>query len=105
MKIAKDHTYLEIGSELGIAPSTACRIFQLFMQTGGVEPKGNKGPRMLQRKLDDNHCIFLIGLVLEAPFLYLSELCKKVREVSGIDVCLATICTVIHRQWIYQKDY
>ncbi len=65
------------------------------MVKGNVESKGNRAPKVHQRKLDDDLAIFIVGLVLEAPSL---ELCRKVKEVSGIDVCVSAICKLIHRQ-------
>jgi transposase len=90
-------SFLEISQRLGIATSTSHRIFAEFLSRGGVEPKGNKGPRRFLRKLNAYEEMFIVGLVLETPSLYLKELCTKIEEFSGIVVCEATICNILHR--------
>ena len=88
---------------LEISPSTAQRIFVQFLENGEVEPKGNKGPRTCRRKLDDQEELFIVGLILEEPSMYLKELCEKVSEVCGVDVCESTICKILHRHGFTRK--
>ena len=57
-----------LGRRLGIASSTAHRIFSQFLKTGDVEPKGNCGLKIYLRKFDDYMEMFIIGLILETPF-------------------------------------
>ena len=91
-RFSKQQTFLEIAKSLEIAPSTAHRIFTEFVEKGDVDPKGKRGPKPYLKKLDNYMEMFIIGLILETPSLYLKELCKKVEEVSGESVPEATIC-------------
>lgn len=102
-RIAKEQTFVDIGRKLGIASSTAHRVFSEFMETGGVEPKGNKGPKRYLRKLKEYEEMFVIGLVLETSSLYLKEICAQVEVFSGIQVCDATICNLLHRHGFTKK--
>ena len=89
---------------MNIVASTTQRIFTLFCETGDVQSKSQNTPRRELRKLDDYMEMFLIGLILETPSLYLGELCKQVEEVSGIEVSEATICMLLHRHGFTRKD-
>ena len=86
-----------------IAVSTAHRTFAQFMETGDVESKGNKGPKIYLKKLDDHIEMFIIGLILETPSLYLKKLCSQVKERSGANVCESTICKLLHRHGFTRK--
>ena len=103
LRISNELTFPEIGSRLGIAPSTVHRTFRTFMETGHVQPKGNNEPKLHQRKLDDYLSMFIVGLILESPSLYLKELCTRVKEVSGVDVCMSTICKLLHKHGFTRK--
>ena len=102
-RIAHDHNFDDIGKRLGIAPSTAHRICTQFIESGEVEPKRNCGSRIYLRKLDDYMIMFAIGLILEAPHLYLKELCAKLKEYSGVEVCESTICKLLHSHGFTRK--
>ena len=80
-RIAKQLTFLEIGRSLEISPSTVHRIFAEFEERGDVEAKGNKGPKTYLKKLDDNMVMFIIGLILETPLLYIFE--RSLYESQG----------------------
>ena len=68
-----------------------------------MESKGNKGPKIYLKKLDDHIEMFIIGLILETPSLYLKELCSQVKERSGVNVCESTICKLLHRHGFTRK--
>ncbi len=52
----------------------------------------------------DNHIqMFVIGLILEAPSLYLQELCTKVKLVSGIDISPSAICKLLYKHGLTRK--
>ena len=80
LRAIKELSFSEIGRHLGIAPSTAHRVFSHFRETGDVVPKGKTGPRRHMRKLDIS---LELGLIIKAPSTYLQELCAKVKEISG----------------------
>ena len=102
-RVVHDLTFVDIGRRLGIASSTAHRIFTQFVDTGGIEPVGRHEARMYMRKMDEYMEMFVIGLILEEPYLYLKELCVKVKEYSGVEVCEATICKLLHRHGVTRK--
>lgn len=62
-KVVHDLSFEDIGRRLGIASSTAHRIFALFTETGEVEPKGTHGARRYLRKLDEYMEMFVIAQV------------------------------------------
>lgn len=100
-RIAKELTFKQIGSRLGVSPSTAYRIYKLFVETSDVQAKKNKAPRLC--KMNDSIQMFVVGLVLETPSLYLHELCVKVKDVSGIEVCPPAICKLLHKHGMTRK--
>ena len=98
-RTALELSYKEIGRHLNIAESTARRIYLLFQTTGDVSPKYCKQKPYL-RRLDE---LFIIGVVLEKPAIYLGEMCQLIHQMSNIHVSQATICRLIHRYGITRK--
>ena len=47
--------------------------------------------------------MFIIGLILETPFLYLKEICAKVMEYSGVEVSKSTVCKLLHNRGFTRK--
>ena len=64
-RIVKDLSFEEIDRRLGIASSTAHRIFSQFLKTRFVEPKGNCGLKIYLRKFDDYMEMFIRPSKLE----------------------------------------
>ena len=102
-RLALELTFKQIASRLNIAVSTAKSIYSLFEITGDVEPKLTNDSRRELRKLDDHMELFILGLILKKPSLYLSEVCDKVEEMSGIQVSQATICRLLKRHGLTRK--
>ena len=102
-RLSMDLCFVEIAERLNIAVSTAHRIYHLFEQSGNVCPKPNNTPRPDTRKLSDDMELFIIGLVLENPGIYLSEVCKEVEDISGIVVSDSTVCKLIRRHGLTRK--
>ena len=102
-RLALELTFKQIATRLNIAISTAKSIYSLFEITGDVEPKLTCGSRRELRKLDDHMELFILGLILDDPSLYLSEVCDKVEELSGIQVSQATICRLLKRHGLTRK--
>lgn len=96
-------SFAVIAERLNIAVSTAHRIYTLFEQSGNFDPKPSNVPRPDTRKLDDFLELFIIGYVLDNPAAYLNELCKEVKDISGITVSESTICRLIRRYGITRK--
>ena len=91
-RIAQGLSFPKIARNLNIAVGTAYNIFKIFQQTGGVNHK--QQPRH-ERKLDNHHELYIIGLVLNDPTLWLSELVDKVQEISGTVVSVSTLCRLL----------
>ena len=70
-RLARQSSFKDIAKSLGISPSTAHRIYYEFIERGDVGPVKSKGPK---RKLDDYVELFIIGIFLETPSLYLKEM-------------------------------
>ena len=65
-------SFREISKHLQIATSTAYRIYKKFELTGDVKQPS----RQHCRKLDANHELLLIAMIIENPCLYLREMCE-----------------------------
>jgi len=91
----------EVAKNLSISLGTAYNIFNRFELTGDVSPtKPNRSETRLFSKHDE---LFIIGLVLDSPELYLSEFLDKIEDVIGIRASASTLCRVIHRHGITRK--
>ena len=101
-RLVHELTFSQIAGRLNISVSTAQRIFTLFEITGDVSPK-LRGPRKYMRKLDDYMELFIVGVVLEKPSLFLFELCELIYEHSGIEVSEATVCRILHRHGLTRQ--
>ena len=95
-------TYEKIATNLNIAVSTAYSIFMRFQLTGEVRPVQNKQRREI-RKLDVHEELYTIGMVLDCPSMYLSEVCHKLEEASGVMVTPPTICRLLRTYGITRK--
>ena len=89
--IALDYGYQKIASNLSISVGTAY-IFKLFEATGEVDHKSQ--PKR-ERKLDNHHELYIIGMILDCPTLQLPEIASKVEEISGTVVSTATLCRLL----------
>ena len=47
--------------------------------------------------------LLILGLILDNPSLYLSEVCEKIDELSGILVSQATVCRLLKRYGLTRK--
>ena len=73
---------------------SAFTAFRRFEETGEV--RGKKQPaRESLRKLEARDEIFIVGVVLDNPSLYLQEICQDVADVLGKQVSTPTICRVL----------
>ena len=101
-KIAMELPYRKIMANLNIATGTAVNIYHRFCNTGKVEH--TKQPHRLNlRALTNNDELFVIGLVLDNPSLYLSKMRQLVLEVNGKEVNPSTICRVILKHGFTRK--
>ena len=46
------------------------------------------------RKLDDLHELYIVGLLMTNPgmYMYLNEICQKIKGATGITVSGPTVC-------------
>ena len=84
----------KIAENLNIACSTAQAIYKLFEQTGGVNPQGEPS-RADAKSLNDTDEIYIVGLVLQNPSMYLQEISHEVYNVTGKQVSSPTICHLL----------
>ena len=94
--------FREIAHRLNIAVGTAYNIYRLFQQTGGVEAKkARKRPEKC--KLDHHHQIYIVGIVLENPSMYLREVCSEIRQITDTDVSPSTVCRILSAHGFTRK--
>ena len=94
--------YREIAHRLNISVGTAYNTFKLFEHTGSVKAKkARKRPELC--KLDYHHQLYVIGLVLDNPKLYLSEVCHHVKAITNTEISPATICNLLASYGITRK--
>ena len=91
-----------IASNLNISVGTAHNVFKRFQDCGEVDPKPFP-KRKEQRKMDDHHELYIVGLILANPTMQLSELCSKVQEISGTEVSVSTLCRLLARYGFSRK--
>ena len=94
--------YLQIAQNLNISRATAQRIFRRFESSGSIEPTSSKSKSYL-RALDEHTELYLVGIVLENPCMYLDELCSEVTSTFKISVSPSTVCKILHRYGITRK--
>ena len=92
-----------IARNLNISTSTAFRINARFEQTGSVEPTSHRKRRYDVRHLNHHNELFVVGLILDNPTLYLNEICHKVCEVHDVCVTPSTICRLLRSYGVTRK--
>ena len=100
-RFAMELQFRTIAKYLCVAIGTVHNICKLFKETGSVAP--GKPDSSNARILSKYSELFVVGLLLENPSLYLGEVCKKINSVLGIDISASTICRVIHRHGLTRK--
>ena len=55
------------------------------------------------RKLDHLHELYIIGLLVENPGLYLSEICQNIHAATGVTVSGSTVCRLLQRNGLTRK--
>ena len=91
-------TFRQIALRLWIAVSTAHRIFVRFRDTGELSPKKNTRKRRTRsQKLDDLHELYIIGMIVDNPGLYLSEIMSRIKKAMNIVVNGSIVCRLLHR--------
>lgn len=81
-RIGMELSYRKIAANLSISVGTAYNVFKVFYHSGDVNPK-KQPERKGQRILNHYDEMFVIGLIIDSPSTYLSELCQAIEDVSG----------------------
>lgn len=98
-RIAINLPFDDFAKNLNIAASTAHRTYMLFERTGEVDPVDSSSGREELRKLDRSGELYVIGLILENPSIYLHEVCQELKECFDFAISPSTngICTLSKR--------
>lgn len=102
-RIAMELPYEKIAQNLNVAVSTVHRTYKHFEVTGEVDPQPCDEPRYDLRALDPARELYIIGLVLENPSIYLDEVCGIIKEVFTLDVSVSTICRLLRKHGFTRK--
>ena len=70
----------KIARNVNVATSTAHRIFKLFEESGCVDPY-RRPDRDDLKSFDEHTELYIVGLILARPSMYLSEVCQEAYEV------------------------
>ena len=83
--------------------STAYRIYTRFEQTGDISPVAVQKRRYDLRTLEQRSELYVIGLVLANPSMYLGEVCQHIRDEMEIEVAPPTICRLLRSYGLTRK--
>ena len=100
-RIGMELSYRSIAANLNVAVGTVHHIYRRFIETGDVLPK--KVQRTELRSLNHFDELFVIGLIIDSPSQYLSELCHAIEDVCGKQVSPSTVCKIIHKHGFTRK--
>ena len=93
-RIGMELSYRSIAANLNVALGTVYHINRLFIETGDVIAK--TAPRREHLKsLSHSDELFIMGLIIDSPSKYLSELCSAIEDVCGKRVSPSTVCKIM----------
>ena len=95
--------YDNIARNLNVATSTAYRICARFKATGEVQPSSRDKHRPYLRSLDQQSQLYVVGLIIENPSLYLAEICQRIHEVFALHVAPSTVCWLLKEYGMTRK--
>ena len=93
---------VKIAQNLNVAVSTVHRIYRLFEESGTVDPLSPR-KRLDCRRLDLRSELYVVGVILENPSMYLGELCVEIMHVFGIEISPSTVCRTLRRYGLTRK--
>jgi len=79
----------QVASNLNVDPSTVSRVVSRFNAIGNVDVQPRSGAPM---KLSAFDKFAIMGNVLKRPDMYLHELQSDIKQTTGADVNVSTIC-------------
>ena len=95
-RIGMGLSFRHIASRLNISVGTAFNIFNRFEQTGDIHAKRvRKRPQCC--KLDGHHQLYIIGLLLDNPSMYLGEICSKIKHATSVEVTPSSVCKLLRK--------
>lgn len=93
---------LTFAHRLNIAVGTVFNIYTLFVRTGDVNhKKARKKPEKC--KLDHHHQLYVIGLILNNPTMYLREICSEIKQMTGTEVSPSMLCKMLRMHGFSRK--
>ena len=96
-RMVYQHFGLEL-SNLNVDQSTVQRTIKLFETSRTVSkaeyPKGASHPFTKLTVMDE---FLILELVIERPGIYLREIQQQVRDETGTEVSISTICNFLHK--------
>ena len=101
-RIGMELSYRNIAANLNVALGTVHHINSLFMETGDVIPRRVPSREEL-RSLSHSDELLIMGLIIDSPSKYLSELCSAIEDVCGKRVSPSTVCKIIHKHGFTRK--
>lgn len=96
-------SFVKIAQNLNVATSTSYRICARFEATGEVEPVSRDKHRPYIRSMDQQSQLYVVGLIIENPTLYLAEICQHIHEVLALHVTPSTVCRLLREYGITRK--
>ena len=88
-------SFRKVAENLNISLGTTYNVCQLFEETGCIGPKCTS---LESNKLfNQQQELWIMGIIVDNPSLYLGEICQKNSLAFNITVSLSTICQLIHR--------
>ena len=100
-RLARGLHYKDIARNLDVSTSTVYRTYKLFETTGAVKPSPCHG--RTTKKLDVHAEVYVVGLIMESPAMYLTELCQDLLNVFGIEVSPSTVCRLLRTYGFTRK--
>ena len=100
-RLARGLHYKDIARNLDVSTSTVYRMYKLFETTGAVKPSPCHG--RTTKKLDVHAEVYVVGLIMESPAMYLTELCQDLLNVFGIEVSPSTVCRLLRTYGFTRK--
>ena len=99
-RIGMEYSFRTIAESLNISLGTAFNVFKTFEATGEIEFKRRKYLGII---VDSNTILLILAIVLENPYLNLSEILQKIYDCTGKKICPSTLCCVMHKHGITRK--
>lgn len=101
-KLGMDLSFRAIAKRLQIGVGSAYRLYRRYIETSEFSPP-KRSSRPGVRKLDELHELYIIGLLMVNPGLYLAEICQKIKAATGVSVSGATVCRILQRNGYTRK--